>query len=124
MDQMIAQLEFCGITITKEEKLIKTFSTFHASQILLQQQFRLRGFTKYSNLVATLLVAEQNNELLIKNHESRPTGTTTYFEINDTINGMMVIIVLKDVVVILDLMVVIKVQIMVETTFVVVDKVM
>jgi len=71
-------------------------------------------------------VAKQNNELLIKNYESRPIGTISYPEINATTNGVVVIIVLKDVVVILDLMVVIKAEIMVETTFVVevVDKVM
>lgn len=30
----------------------------------------------------SLLVAEQNNELLMKNHESRPTGTTPFPEVN------------------------------------------
>ncbi|KAK2389607.1 hypothetical protein QL285_063285 [Trifolium repens] len=44
----------------------------------------MRGFTEYSDLVAALLVAEQNNELLIKNHQSRPTGTVAYPEINAT----------------------------------------
>jgi len=39
MHQIIAQLEFCGIIIIEEEKLEKTFSTFHASQVLLQQQY-------------------------------------------------------------------------------------
>jgi len=52
--------------------------------VLLQQQYRLRGFTEYSDLVAALLVAEQNNELLIKNHQLRPTGTMAYPEINAT----------------------------------------
>ncbi|KAK2372658.1 hypothetical protein QL285_073772 [Trifolium repens] len=84
MHQIIAQLEFCGVAITEEQKLEKTFSTFHASQVLLQQQYRMRGFTEYSDLVAALLVAEQNNELLIKNHQSRPTGTVAYPEINTT----------------------------------------
>ncbi|XP_058753390.1 uncharacterized protein LOC131626587 [Vicia villosa] len=84
MHQIIAQLEFCGTIITEKEKLEKTFSTFHASQVLLQQQYRMREFTEYSDLVAALLVAEQNNELLIKNHQSRPTGTITYPEINVT----------------------------------------
>ncbi|KAK2390680.1 hypothetical protein QL285_064199 [Trifolium repens] len=84
MHQVITQLEFCGIVITEEEKLEKTFSTFHASQVLLQQQHRMRGFTEYSDLVAALLVAEQNNELLIKNHQLRPTGTIAYPEINAT----------------------------------------
>ena len=43
----------------------KTFTTFHASNVLLQQQYRERRFTKYSELIACLLVAEKNNELII-----------------------------------------------------------
>ncbi|KAL0283581.1 UNVERIFIED_CONTAM: hypothetical protein Sangu_2880200 [Sesamum angustifolium] len=62
--------------------LEKTFSTFHASNLLLQQQYREKGFTKYSELISCLLVAEQNNELLLKNHESRPTGSASFLEVN------------------------------------------
>ena len=43
----------------------KTFTIFHASNVLLQQQYRERRFTKYSELIACLLVAEKNNELFI-----------------------------------------------------------
>ena len=46
--------------------LEKTHTTFHASNMLMQQQYRELRFTKYTELIACLLVAEQNNELLIK----------------------------------------------------------
>ncbi|KAI5353934.1 hypothetical protein L3X38_006828 [Prunus dulcis] len=62
--------------------LEKTLSTFHASNVLLQQQYRHSGFKKYSELVSCLLLAEQNNELLLKNHQSRPTGSAPLPEIN------------------------------------------
>ncbi|XP_075111902.1 uncharacterized protein LOC142182018 [Nicotiana tabacum] len=39
------------------------------------QQYRERGFEKYSELISCLLVAEQHNTLLLKNHEARPTGS-------------------------------------------------
>ncbi|XP_019251006.1 PREDICTED: uncharacterized protein LOC109229917 [Nicotiana attenuata] len=39
------------------------------------QQYRERGFKKYSELISCLLVAEQHNTLLLKNHEARPTGS-------------------------------------------------
>ena len=65
--------------------LEKTYTTFHASNILLQQQYRERRFTKYSELIAYLLVAEQDNELLLKNHKSRPTGSISLSEANATI---------------------------------------
>ena len=61
------------------------FSTFPASSMLLQQQYREMGFKKYSELISHLLVAEQHNDLLMKNHESRPTGSMSFPEVN-TIN--------------------------------------
>ena len=41
-----------------------------------------KGFKKYSELISCFLVAEQNNELLMKNHDSRLTGTTSFPEVN------------------------------------------
>ncbi|KAK4399936.1 hypothetical protein Sango_1099700 [Sesamum angolense] len=37
---------------------------------------------KYSELISCLLVAEQNNEILLKNRESRPTGSVPFPEMN------------------------------------------
>ena len=62
--------------------LEKTFTTFHASNVLLQQQYQKRRFKKYSGLISCLLVAEQNNELLMKNHQSHPTRTKPFPEVN------------------------------------------
>nr|GEZ88327.1 hypothetical protein [Tanacetum cinerariifolium] len=42
----------------------------------------LRGFEKYCDLISCLLVAEKNNELLMKNHKSRPTGSAPFSEAN------------------------------------------
>ena len=53
------QLKLCGEKITDEDLLEKTFSTFHASNMVLQQQYREKGFKKYSELISCLLVAEQ-----------------------------------------------------------------
>ncbi|XP_026447239.1 uncharacterized protein LOC113347780 [Papaver somniferum] len=71
-------------TITDADLLEKTYSTFHASNILLQQQYRESQFKKYSDLISCLLVAEQNNELLLKNHQIHPTGSTVALEMNAT----------------------------------------
>ena len=62
--------------------LEKTYTTFHASNVLMQQQYRERHFTRYSELIACLLVAEQNNELLLKNHQSRLTESIPLPEAN------------------------------------------
>ena len=80
-----SQLKLCGEKITDEDMLEETYTTFHVSNVLLQQQYRERRFSKYSELIACLLVAEQNNELLLKNHQSRPTGSIPLPEANATI---------------------------------------
>ena len=77
-----SQLKLCGENITEEDMLEKTFTTFHTSNVLLQQQYRERRFTEYSQLISCLLVSEQNNELLMKNHQSRPTGSEAFPEVN------------------------------------------
>ena len=40
--------------------------------MLLEQQYKEHCFTKYSELIACLLIAKKNNELLLKNHQSYP----------------------------------------------------
>ncbi|XP_051125143.1 uncharacterized protein LOC127247353 [Andrographis paniculata] len=79
---LLPRLRHCGENISESDMMEKTFSTFHASNMVLQQQYCERGFQKYSELITCLLLAEQNNELLLKNHESRPIGTNPFPEVN------------------------------------------
>ncbi|CAM8932298.1 unnamed protein product [Rhodiola kirilowii] len=81
-NEIVTHLRFCRVIKIDDEMLEKTFSTFHASNVTLQQQYRVRGFQRYSELIACLLIAEKNNELLIKNHQSRPTGSKAFPEAN------------------------------------------
>ncbi|XP_068304240.1 uncharacterized protein [Pyrus communis] len=80
--RITSQMKLCGESITKEDMLEKTFSTFHASNMLFQQQYRARGYTEYNQLISVLLVAEQNNEPLMKNHNSRPTRSAPFPKVN------------------------------------------
>ncbi|XP_040935307.1 uncharacterized protein [Gossypium hirsutum] len=50
-------------------------------------QYREKGFQKYSELISCLLVTEQNNELLMKNHELRPTGSVPFPEANVSLHN-------------------------------------
>ncbi|XP_021722459.1 uncharacterized protein LOC110689948 [Chenopodium quinoa] len=84
MFRITSQLKLCREKITDAEMLGKTYSTFHANNVVLQTPYREKGFTKYSDLISCLLVAEQNNKLLMKNHESRPTGSTPFPKANAT----------------------------------------
>ena len=87
MFRIVSQLRFCGQTVTEKEMLEKTFTTFHASNITLQQQYRASNYKKYSELISCLLLAEKNNELLMKNHQSRPTGSAAIPEANAAISN-------------------------------------
>ncbi|XP_027774329.1 uncharacterized protein LOC114078031 [Solanum pennellii] len=69
------QLKLCGETIKDEDMLKKTLTTFHASNMILEQQYREKDFQKYFELISCLLVAEQHNDLLMKNHEARLSGS-------------------------------------------------
>ncbi|XP_070004083.1 uncharacterized protein [Nicotiana sylvestris] len=60
--KITSKLKLCGDNISDYDMLEKMFTTFHASNIVLQQQYREKGFTKYSQLISLLLVAERNNE--------------------------------------------------------------
>nr|GEW36722.1 putative zinc finger, CCHC-type [Tanacetum cinerariifolium] len=74
-------LRFCGQTVTKGDMLEKTFS--HSMlQHKLVATYRLQNFKRYSDINVNLLVAENNNELLMKNHQSHPTGSLSLPEAN------------------------------------------
>jgi Fe-S-cluster containining protein len=72
--------------ITEEDMLEKekTYTIYHAANVLLKQQYRERKFKKYSNLKSCLLVVEQNIEVLLKIHKFRPIICTTFTEVNET----------------------------------------
>ncbi|XP_017624994.1 uncharacterized protein LOC108468626 [Gossypium arboreum] len=82
-----SQPKLYGENITDEDLLEKTFSTFHATNVLLQQQYRKKVFKRYSELISCLLVAEQNNELLMKNHGICSTGFASFPEVNVTVHN-------------------------------------
>ena len=77
---IVYRLELCGIKLTNAELLDKTFSTFHASNIVLQQQYRQCQFATYFDLIYVLLTVEQTNELLLKNHDLIPAGSKAILE--------------------------------------------
>ncbi len=79
-----SRLKLCGEDVTDNDMLEKTYQTFPPANILLMQGYRNHGFTKYSHLLTKMLVAEKNNELLLKSHELRPTGSAPRPETNNT----------------------------------------
>ncbi|XP_075095422.1 uncharacterized protein LOC142173697 [Nicotiana tabacum] len=80
--RITSQLKLCEKIVNDEDLIEKTLSTFHASNMVLQQQYREKGLKKYSELISCLLVAEQHNTLLMKNYEARPSGSAPFSEVN------------------------------------------
>ncbi|XP_070662307.1 uncharacterized protein [Malus domestica] len=77
-------LKFCKMELTESDLLENTYSTFHATNIVLQQQYRAQKFTKFSDLISALLFTEKQNQLLMKNHQARPTGLNAAPEAHTT----------------------------------------
>ena len=63
--------------------LDKTYNAFHKEHKLLPRIYRKCGYTRFYELMVTLMLAEKNDELLIKNHNSRPTVAKAFPEVND-----------------------------------------
>ena len=82
MIRIVSKLRLHGEIITDAEMLEKTYTTFHTSKLTFQQQCRLQGYTKYSELFRVLLVEEQG-ELLIKNQQSHPPRDKAFPEANE-----------------------------------------
>ncbi|XP_016566978.1 uncharacterized protein LOC107865156 [Capsicum annuum] len=79
---IVFQLKLCGETINDEDMIEKMLTTFHASNVLLKQQYCEKGFQKYYELISYLLVAEQHNALLMKKHKALLIGAALLQEAN------------------------------------------
>ena len=86
MYTIVNKLKLCGETKTDKDMLEKTYTTFHPSQTILQQQYRMRNFKSYDDLITCLEIAEKHNELLLKNSEKHPIGAQAFPEVNATEN--------------------------------------
>ncbi|XP_020878967.1 uncharacterized protein LOC110227768 [Arabidopsis lyrata subsp. lyrata] len=73
--RIVSLMKLCGDEVSDNDLLEKTLSTFHTQNIVLQQQYRAMKFTKYEDLISCLLLAEKNNELLMRNSAQRPPGS-------------------------------------------------
>ncbi len=80
--KIVSKLKFCGRIVTDRKMIEKTLSTFHISNCALAATYRLLNFKFYAELISKLLVEEKNSELLVKNHQSRPTGSKAFHEAN------------------------------------------
>lgn len=81
MHRVVAQLRLCGEEVTKAELIDKTLSTFPPASSLLAQQYRNINYKSHSELMAYLLLAEKQHQILIKNADSAPSKEAHNVEI-------------------------------------------
>ncbi|XP_057785852.1 uncharacterized protein LOC131003348 [Salvia miltiorrhiza] len=84
LHRIVSQLKLCKQEVTEIDLIEKTLSTFHASNLVLQQQYRAKNYTRHSELISALLVAEKHNQLLMRNHNARPVGSQAVPEAHAT----------------------------------------
>ncbi|XP_074318041.1 uncharacterized protein LOC141654825 [Silene latifolia] len=80
--RIASQLEYCGHEVSDFTKIEKTFSTMGKRNIDFQRQIRQNKTEKFTDLIAILLVAKQNDNVLLKNGNLRLSGSIAIPEPN------------------------------------------
>ena len=80
LHRIVSRLKLCKQNNTDTKLIEKTLSTFHASNLVLQQQYRAKNYATHSELISALQVAEKHNQLLMKNHNARLVGSQAVSE--------------------------------------------
>jgi hypothetical protein len=76
------RLKFCEKEPTDAEKIQKTLSAMHPLDKVLCNQYRKENHQVYSQLIHSLIQAEKNDELLMKNRHLRPVGAAPLPEVH------------------------------------------
>ena len=74
LHRICTTLRLCGTEITDSQKIEKTLSTFHPDVVQSSRNYRQGNYTRYSELIDVLQVAEAQAEVLKKNFVAQPFG--------------------------------------------------
>ncbi|KAM3354192.1 hypothetical protein ACQJBY_025066 [Aegilops geniculata] len=82
LHRICTTLRLCGTEITDSQKIEKTLSTFHPDAVQSSWNYRQGNYTRYSELIDVLQVAEAQDEVLKKNFVAQPLGGSSRQEVN------------------------------------------
>ena len=88
LHRIVARLRLCSEQLTKLELITKTLSTFPIASAVLAQQYRNMRFRTHAKLMSFLLLAEKEQQILLKNVEARPACDTSTMETHATEIGL------------------------------------
>lgn len=72
VQRLVAQLKVCGREVTEECFIEKTLSTFPPSLNVLRDMYRKQNHRTYLELASQLLVAEKQDEAVMRNYNPKP----------------------------------------------------
>ncbi|KAG2658069.1 hypothetical protein PVAP13_1KG275310 [Panicum virgatum] len=75
-------MKLCGLKLTESDLIEKTLSTFHPKQTYLSRQYKKEKYKKYIDLSNALQQDQGEDEELMQNHLTRPTGSLSKPEAN------------------------------------------
>ncbi|XP_045087287.1 uncharacterized protein [Aegilops tauschii subsp. strangulata] len=82
LHRICTTLRLCGTEITDSQKIEKTLSTFHPDAVQSSRNYRQGNYTRYSELIDVLQVAEAQDEVLKKNFVAQPLGGSSRQEVH------------------------------------------
>jgi hypothetical protein len=72
---IVTRMKLCGTTLTESDLIEKTLSTFHPKLTYLSRQYKKEKYKKYIDLSNALQQDQGEDEELMQNHLTRPTGS-------------------------------------------------
>ncbi|CAO2191817.1 unnamed protein product [Urochloa humidicola] len=79
---IVTRMKLCGITLKESDLIVKTLSTFHPKQSYMSRQYKKENYKKYIDLSNALQQDQGEDEELMQNHLTRPTGSLSKPEAN------------------------------------------
>ncbi|KAL6662058.1 hypothetical protein ACP70R_001442 [Stipagrostis hirtigluma subsp. patula] len=78
------RMKLCGLKLEDKDLIEKTLSTFHPNLTYISRQYKKDNYKKYVDLSNAMQQDQGEDETIMQNHLSRPTGTVATLEENAT----------------------------------------
>ena len=79
-----ARMELCGKPLEDKDLIYKTLSTFHPKYTHVSRQYKKDNYPTYAALSHAMQQDQGEDDLIMQNHLSRPTGSMAPHEANAT----------------------------------------